>query len=346
MALVLPLALSAAAQEPADPAADPLDQFRARYEELRDEALEPIRLLKVSYVERLGDVVEAARAEGDLDGVKGALAEIDWVEGRGAMPTEDSLPEILDKRKLYLAALQERERQRADRLEAVALRSAETLEAMKRDYTRDGKLSRAEATVAFAAEIRDEVTRLKEALEVPSVAGLKPGEKILWSIQSEADFKTAMGCEASESGGSWTLTSPPEMRGHVRSPVSFSPPFRISALVSTDSGDLRFYYGAETSMEFLLFNWTRNPTTLRMGDPTEQQGIHSVPDQGLLDVGRTYLIEVAVEKRKIEVFVDGERRGTRSVDLSRHREPVGIGPFGTATLPARMTMEHFVVISE
>ncbi len=81
-----------------------------------------------------------------------------------------------------------------------------------------------------------------------------------------------------------------------------------------------------------------------MADPSGQQGILSVPDQGFLEIGQSYQVEVVVGERKIEVFVDGELRGSRPVDLTRYREPVGIGPFGTATLPARMIMEHFVVI--
>lgn len=344
LAVAFPLALAAIAQEPNEPGSDPLDQFKARYEEVREEVLAPIRQLKSGYAERLKGELETAKAEGILEHVKGVLAEIEWVEGRGKMPAETALPKVQKYREVYLSALKDREGQRIERLEAVATRSSEALAAMQRDFTREGKIERAEATQAFAGEIHDEVARLKAALETPSAPGLKEGETVLWAIGAKADFKTVMGCEARESGGSWNVTSPPEQRGHLQSPMAFDPPFRISTLVATESGDLRFYYGAETSMEFLLFNWTRNPTTLRMADPSGQQGILSVPERGFLEIGRSYLIEVVVEERKIEVFVDGELRGSRPVDLKRYREPLGIGPFGTATLPARMTMEHFVVI--
>jgi len=344
LAVAFPLALSASAQKAAEPEADLLDQFKARYQEVREEALAPILELKSGYVERLREELEAVTAEGNLDQVQEVLAEIEWIEGREKVPAETSLPNVLKFRNLYLSALKERERQRIERLEAVAGRSAEMLEAMQRDFTREKKFDRAVATQAFAIEMRDEVERLKAALEMPSVADLKEGETVLWAIGSKADFKTVMGAEARLAGGSWSMTSPPEQRGHLRSPMSLAPPFRISTLVATESGDLRFYYGPETAMEFVLFNWTRNPTTLRMADPSGQQGILSVPDHGFLEVGQSYLIEVEVHERKIEVFVDGELRGSRPVDLARYREPVGIGPFGTVTQPARMIMEHFAVI--
>lgn len=344
LALVFPLAFSALAQEAAEPAADPLDEFRARYEAVRAEAFEPVYQLKASYAERLHEQLEAARAEGDLDLVQAVLAEIAWVEGRGDMRADVGFSELLRLRRLYLTALQERERERAERLETLAERSGEALAAMERDYTRAGRIDRAQETRAFGDEMRDEASRLKTAMEVGSPLGLKEGETVLWALSGNDDFRTALGCEAREAGGTWTLTSPVEQRGHVRSPKEISPPFRISTLATTESGDLRFYYGHEQAMEFVLFNWTRNPTILRMADPSGQQGIQSVPDQGFLEVGRTYLIEVVVEERKIEVFVDGELRGTRGVDLKGYRGAVGIGPFGTVTLPARMSMEHFVVI--
>lgn len=347
LAIALPLAFAAfaaSAQEAAEPASDPLDQVKSKYEEVREEALAPIRQLKSGYAERLKEELEATKAEGVLEDVIAVRAEIDWIEGRGKMPAETDLPNVLKYREIYLSTLKEREEQRIEKLDAVATRSSEALEAMQRDFTREGKIERAEATQAFAGEMRDEVTRLKAGLETPSVPGLREGETVLWSIDGKADFETTLDCEAKESGGSWLVTSPPAQRGHLQSRKAFAPPFRISTLVATESGDLRFYYGPETSMEFVLFNWTRNPTTLRLVDPSGQQGIVSVPDRGLLEIGRSYLIEVAVEERKIEVFVDGELRGSRPADLKRYREPVGIGPFGTATHPGRMIMENFVVI--
>ena len=62
LAVTFPLALSAFAQEAKESASDPLDQFRARYEEVREEALAPIRQLKSGYAERLKGELEAAKA--------------------------------------------------------------------------------------------------------------------------------------------------------------------------------------------------------------------------------------------------------------------------------------------
>ncbi len=342
-ALSCMLIFSTAAQEPSDPGTDPLDQFRSRYEEVAEGFLQPIQQLKAGYVERLQNELETAKAAGNLDHVQAVMAEIDWVEDRSKMPVDTEMASILKFREIYLSALQERERECLEKLEGLAKRSANALDAMQRDYTREGKIERAEATRDFSETIREGVEALRLALELPGLPGLQAGETVLWSL-GEADFKTAQGCEARESGGSWTLTSPPEQRGHIRSPMSIAPPFRISTLVTSESGDLRLYYGAETDLEFILFNWTRNPTVLRLTDPSGAQGIQSVPERGLLEPGKSYLIEVVVRERKIEVFVDGESRGSRTTDLKRYREPVGIGPFGSVTAPGRLTMEHFVVV--
>lgn len=337
------LILCATAQEPSDPGTDPLDQFRSRYEEVAEGFLQPIQQLKAGYVERLKVELETAKAAGVLEHVQAVMSEIDWVEDRGKMPAETEMASILKFRERYLSALRERERECLEKLEGLAKRSANALDAMQRDYTREGKIERAEATRDFSEMIWEGVETLRLALESPGLPGLQAGETVLWSL-GQADFKTALGGEARESGGSWTLTAPPEQRGHIRSPMSIAPPFRISTLVASESGDLRFYYGAETDLEFVLFNWTRNPTVLRLTDPSGAQGIQSVPDRGLLEPGRSYLIELVVRERKIEVFVDGESRGSRTTDLKRYREPVGIGPFGSVTAPGRLIMEHFVVV--
>ena len=323
---------------------NPLKTFQLQYEQFKEEATQPILQLKAGYLNRLSDELEAAKAEGILKRVQGILAEIEWVEGKGKMPGDEDVRTILGLRNLYLSTLKEREQERIEALEDVLRRSETLLENIQKDFTREGKIDEAVAAQKFSEEARADIARLKGALETPGVRGLKEGDTVLWQMESAGDFKEVEGCVAKKLGGSWTLTSPAEKRGHIESNKTFTPPFRISALVASESGDLRFYYGPETSMEFVLFNWTRNPTTLRLADPSKQQGIQSVPERGLLRVGETYHIEVLVEERKIEVFVNGELRGNTRTDLSRFREHVGIGPFGTATVPGRLILENFTVI--
>lgn len=325
-------------------APDPLSDFQAKYETAKAELLVPIEQLRSGYLDRLKAHLAAAQQDAALDRVQWILAEKSWVEGTDKMPPPPESVESAKARDLYLAAKKEREAQRVERLAVIIERSTPLLDTMQKDFTRDGRFDRAVAAREFATTIQAELKELRSRLETPGVAGVKEGEKVLWSLQGASDFKEVEGCEAKEGGGSWTLTSVPEQRGHIESRASFSPPFRITALVASESGDLRFYYGPATSMEFVLFNWTRNPTTLRLADPSGKEGIVSVPDRGFLTVGQTYLIEVLVEPGKIEVHVDGELRGSTVVDLRRMREPVGIGPFGTATLPGRMILEQFTVI--
>ncbi len=331
-------------QDAAGPATDPLEDFRFKYEAVKAGALEPVLQLKVGYGERLKAELEAAKAGGVLERVQGIMAEIAWIDGTGTMPPDETVPTILRFRNVYLATLKDREKQRIERLEGVLQRSGDLLTNIQKDFTREGKIDRAVATQAFAEEARAEISRLKSALEAPGLPGLKEGETVLWRMQSDADFELAEGCEAKALGGSWTLASPPEQRGHVETREKFEPPFRISTLIASESGDLRFYYGPSAGMEFVLFNWTRNPTTLRLADPSGKLGIISVPDQGFLTVGETCHIEIVVESRNIEVFVNGELRGSRAVDLTGYRDPVGLGPFGTVTLPGRAILEQFVVI--
>lgn len=331
-------------QEPASLPSDPLADFQAKYEQAKQETLQPIEQLRAGYLANLDKQLEAAKKQGELDRVRWILAETEWLGGGGKQPTDPGFPESAKIRSVYFTSLKERETQRIDRLATIIERAGPLLATMEKDFTRDGRIERAVAAREFATAIRAELEELRKKSEKPVVAGLKEGEKVIWSVGSSSDFRTVEGCEAKESGGSWTLTSPPDQRGHIESKELFTPPFRIAALAATESGDLRFFFGPSTSMEFVLFNWTRNPTVLRLADPAGQAGIGSFPDRGMLDIGRTYLIEVVVEKRKIEVYVDGELRGNLVVDLDKMREPVGIGPFGTETFPARMIFEQFCVI--
>lgn len=323
---------------------DPLTDFISKYELAKKESLAPIEQLRGGYARRLQTELESAKAEGILDQVQAILAEVEWVAGRGKMPDLDKSSGILKLREVYLKSLQDREQQRVERLEGIAERSTDVLAEIEKQFTREGKVDRAVAARAFAGQLKDEVATIKAALDSPGIPPLKAGESILWKLESPSDFKAVQGCEFTEAAGNWILTCPPEMRGHLESRISFVPPFRISALVTPESGDLRFYFGPETSMEFVLFNWTRSPTTLRLVDPTGVLRIESVSDQGFLTFGQSYLIEIVVRERKIEVFVDGNLRGARQVNLDGYREPVGIGPFGTETLPAKLILEHFAVI--
>ena len=323
---------------------DLLEDFEQRYRQAGEEALAPVTQLKKGYLERLAIELAAAQEKADLETVRGIMAEIAWVEGTGKMPSEDEVPSLLPVRKIYLNTLGERELQRIERLEGVLDRAATALKEIEKTFIREGEIERAEATRAFAEKAREEIGTWRAALEAPGVPGLAAGEKVLARLGDPGAFTEVEGCRARESGGSWTLTSPPEQRGHLQTREEFEPPFRLSALVASESGDLRFYFGPEGSMEFVLFNWLRNPTVLRLADPTGQVGIVSVPDKGIIPVGETKHIEVTVEDRRITVTVDGDLRGTFNGDFGGYRAPVGIGPFGTETVPGRAILEHFTVI--
>lgn len=207
------------------------------------------------------------------------------------------------------------------------------LGSLKKRETQSGNLAK-------AVEIDAEEKRVKAIIEKNSAVpnqkpteiangpfGLSPDEEILFKLSS-GDFELVEQCKMDREGDYWKLTAPSYTRARILTKDDFEAPFRVSVKASTQA-DLRYYWGKPTDGEFIIFNWNRNPKVLRMKDVTGKiSGIKSFPDQGFLQPGQTYHLELLVEEDKISVLADQKVRATLEGDFTGFSGRIGFGPHG------------------
>jgi hypothetical protein len=99
----------------------------------------------------------------------------------------------------------------------------------------------------------------------------------------------------------------------------------VKTTARTDSTNLRLYYAAGV----VIFNWEKNPETLRVHDPLTNQRT-GVRGKGNISTNEWNEIEWKVLPERMEIRVNGRLRHKAVGDFKALKAPIGIGPaFGS-----------------
>ena len=193
-----------------------------------------------------------------------------------------------------------------------------------------------------AEEIRQGILKLleKKALVAKETTKQPP---ILWELKGKQDFTVMRECKVTESDGKWVLAGVPGRRTNadfsfINSKKQFSPPFRISSRVATDSIEIRYYV---KNRHFVILSWLNDPTSLHINDPVTSARRVRLPGKGALEKDQFYQVDIEVTTDSVRVFVDEELRGQIKGDFKDLDSSVGLGQ----ACGSQVTVEKFEVQS-
>ncbi|MHC4561402.1 MAG: tetratricopeptide repeat protein [Planctomycetota bacterium] len=109
--------------------------------------------------------------------------------------------------------------------------------------------------------------------------------------------------------------------------TEYSPPFKLTARVRTDSTNIRLQY----EPGWAIFNWEADKTKLMVGDFLEPKE-HEVPGKGYLAINEWHDIVWEIDADAARLYANGKLLYTYKGDLSKLHGPVGIGPAWGSTV--------------
>jgi|APTNR8051073442_1049403.scaffolds.fasta_scaffold36204_1 hypothetical protein len=292
----------------------------------RAEARKGLGELQAKYDLALQQLEAAEQKKGNLPSVIAIREERDRVRNAGKLAEPVStFPKLAELRDIYERELGRIQSEIISKDLSLLDTYANDLEGVMKELTRKGDI---DAALQVSGNIK--ATRAEmEALEggsVPRAMNDGSGREVVVLAEKVKRYELNERCKLTKENGRFVLTTDVG-NAPLTSQEKFRPPFRLQAKAET-KGSLRFYFGQSG---IVIFNWDSNPKQLRVGDPgtplSSQQGYDG---EGELIPGRTYEIEIRVEKETITVLVDGTTRALLAGDFTKAEGPVGIGPsFGS-----------------
>ena len=124
--------------------------------------------------------------------------------------------------------------------------------------------------------------------------------------------------------------------GKVTTRDKFSPTFDVTWVVSTDGGNIRFYY----AQLIIILNHESGRHTLQVADPAlGQQRQRMIPELGRVSPNEFHEVKLIVEEDSYTFTVDGEVRAGGDGDYKGLKDAVSIGPaFGS-----HLRLRHFEI---
>ena len=100
----------------------------------------------------------------------------------------------------------------------------------------------------------------------------------------------------------------------------FTPPFKITAKVVTDTTETRIHYGKG----LFIFNWANKPDQIRVHDLLTAAP-NPIPGKGL-KAGKEHTIVIEVEPRRMVLKVSGQQIYSSNGDYRGLKNTIAIGP--------------------
>ena len=222
-----------------------------------------------------------------------------------------------------------------------------SLIAVAADLWWDATATMAQSTEACRAAVRAHAGALYTAA-LPSLAGLTRAKAE--TRVAEASAATAARADPTRAAGTLDLLGTPGLvkssgrvirvgRGYQLGPdgsvvgtVKAVPvPCRITAVVKTDSRNIRFSYG---DREWIIFDWELDNDQLRLLDLATGQ-INGIKGKGAIPPGHYARVEITATADSVVVAVDGQVRGTTKGNYAKLSAPVKVSTPGGSVLTLR-----------
>ena len=318
------------AQEPSPPAngtlPSSLEKMIFTYDVLREELKKPILDLQAKYEGALDRLSLESQQAGKLERVL-ILKEEREGFAAGQFPEANDFPPLLNLRAVYqreLAKLLIPLNSEEARLKTELL---EGMGDLKTELTKSGRLDE-------AVRMAETMARLKTArsLEDEILNG-----KALFVLKTPEDQVGLSGCILDVKEDLFHLSMMAgQSIGKVTTKASFSPPFVATWDVSTDGGNIRFYYAQLT----IILNHESGRQTLQVMDPALGNQLNRmIPELGRVSTDEFHRVHLIVDEDRYAFVVNGEVRAEGEGDYKGLDDAVSIGPaFGS-----QLRLRHFEI---
>jgi len=319
-----------------------VESLKLEFDVERAELRKPIQELQTKYEQQLGKLLEEVTSAGELERTLAVKAEIEGYKEGKTKPAGDGFPELKRLQGIYADVHAQRTAMMKKELGNVVTAYRAKLLALQKELTKERKIEDALAVKAVidGINLEDFVDLVEEnSLERTSNPEEEESGEEVVVIGKDGKNERDEKCEFSRDGDRFVLHTA-MANAPIQSRKDFQAPFRMLARVETD-GSLRFYFGENGCV---FFNWQTNPEVLRIGDPrTPLSDQRAFAGEGKLHPGQTYDIEIAVEKERITVNVDGKKRAELEGSFAEESEgTIGIG----AAWGSHVKVEYFKGIQQ
>jgi hypothetical protein len=296
-----------------DKAAQKSEQRRSdKIAELDQSYLKQLEQVQKYYVDR-GDSVAALKVRAEIRRVSG---EEDVSPGE--FSGKENLERLRKSLQLYTDARKLIEKEFETELGNLIDLGNEGLKQQASELTRKGDLDRVEALAAVIPTWHGRPIS-QVANRTLSMAGVKP----LWVLKSSGDVNEIKGISVSKNSDGWFLEKGAGINTQFASNKKFVPPFKIVIRLKPATGaSVRIMYKEQFLAEL---NQGAAGEDLILHNPDKARQV--IAGKGKLKMGQMNELEFWVSKTKLELRVDGEKRGEIASDFSQNDGVISISPF-------------------
>lgn len=303
-----------------------LDALIFEFEVVREELRKPIATFQENYAAALDRLKAETQSGGQLERV---LAVVREREGfvNGEFSEEGAFPELLKLREIYQKGLEQQlapVMEAEDRLRAGLIGK---LNDLKTELTKSSRLDEAVMVAEKISLVERRRTLAEEA---------RKGLAHFRLADLEQDVEVRF-CKVERVDGAFVIEPLDGQNvGKLITKEAFAPPFVAVWNLSTDGGNMRFYYAG-----FLAFlNHESGRRSLEVRDPVlGRSSERMIPELGRVSADEFHEIKLIVDRDRYAFVVNGEVRAEGKGDYSGLAEPVAFGP----AYGSRLTLRRFEI---
>lgn len=299
------------------------DGFEKAVQKIEKRQSDNVAELDKNYLKQLEQAQKYYMVRGDSVAALKVRTEIRRVSGdEDAQPGEfagkEGLEQLQKSQKLYIDARKRIEKEYDTELGRLIDLGNEEIKLHASELTRKGDLDRVEALASVVPTWHGRPISRKSNRTL-SMVGAKP----LWVLKSDGDADKIKGISVRKNSDGWLLEKGSGINTQFATNKKFVPPFKIVIRLKPATGaSVRILYMQEFLAEL---NQGETGEDLILHNPNKARFV--IAGKGKLEMGQMNELEFWVTKTKLELRVDGEKRGEVASDFSQNDGVVSISPF-------------------